>query len=65
MLSHDKATGEKYVTISYQVQTMDQMRNLAAEPPAFQPLPIPGCGDSTTPTACTLAAFTKLVGAAD
>jgi 4-phytase/acid phosphatase len=65
LLSHDKATGEKYVEISYQVQTMDQIRNLAAAPPASQPLPIPGCGNSTAPTACTLAAFTKLIGAPD
>jgi 4-phytase/acid phosphatase len=65
MLAHDQATGEKYVTAAYQVQTMDQIRNLTAAPPAAQPLPIPGCGNSTAPTACTLATFTKLIGAAN
>jgi 4-phytase/acid phosphatase len=64
-LMHDKASGEKFVTISYQVQSMDQIRNLAEAPPASQPLPIPGCGNSTAPTACTLAAFTKLIAAPD
>jgi 4-phytase/acid phosphatase len=62
-LSHDRATGEKYVSISYQVQTMDQIRHLDAAAPASQPLAIPGCGNSTAPTACTLAGFTKLIGA--
>jgi len=65
LLSHDKATEQKYVTAFYQVQTMDQIRNLEAAPPAMQALPIPGCGDSTAPTACTLAAFGELVNAAD
>lgn len=64
-LWHDKATGVRYVTAFYQVQTMDQIRNLVAAPPAMQALPIPGCGDSTAPEACPLAAFTKLIGAAD
>jgi 4-phytase/acid phosphatase len=63
-LSHDK-TGAHYVTAFYQVQTMDQIRNLVAAPPAMQALPIPGCGDSTSPTACTLAVFETLVNAAD
>jgi 4-phytase/acid phosphatase len=65
LLSHDKATGEKYVTISYQVQTMDEIRNLAATAPALQPLPIPACGNSTAAEACSLAAFSKLVGMTD
>jgi 4-phytase/acid phosphatase len=65
LLSHDKATEQKYVTAFYQVQTMDQIRNLEAAPPAMEALPIPGCGDSTAPTACTLAAFSKLVNAPD
>jgi 4-phytase/acid phosphatase len=65
MLAHDKTTGEKYVNVSYQVQTMDEIRNLSAAPPALQPLPIPGCGNSTAPTACTLAAFSKITSAAD
>jgi 4-phytase/acid phosphatase len=68
-LLKDDASGARYVTATYQVQTMDQIRNLtpltAANPPATQPLPIPGCGNSTAPTACTLAAFSHLVAAAN
>jgi 4-phytase/acid phosphatase len=52
--------GTEYVTATYQVQTMEQIRNLIAGAPAMQALPIPGCGDSTAPAACTLAAFEKL-----
>jgi 4-phytase/acid phosphatase len=63
-LLKDDATGAQYVTASYQVQTMDQIRRLtpltAANPPAMQALPIPGCGNSTAPTACTLPQFTRL-----
>jgi 4-phytase/acid phosphatase len=59
------ADGTQYVTATYQTQTMDQIRNLtplsAAVPPATQPLPIPGCGNSPARTACTLPAFTALV----
>jgi 4-phytase/acid phosphatase len=65
MRAHDPATGRTYVTATYQVQTMDQIRNLAPltsrTPPALQPLPIPGCGNSAAPTACPLATFAKLV----
>jgi 4-phytase/acid phosphatase len=65
ILSHDPKTGTRYVTITYQVQTMDQIRNLTAlntqTPPATQPLAIPACGNSTAPAACTLTAFAKLV----
>jgi 4-phytase/acid phosphatase len=61
----DPATGAQYVTAAYQVQTMAQIRNLTpldpANPPAIQPLPIPGCGDSVAQTACTLSAFKTLV----
>jgi 4-phytase/acid phosphatase len=57
--------GTQYVTATYQTQTMAQIRNLtplnATNPPATQPLPIPGCGNSPSPTACTLAAFAALV----
>jgi 4-phytase/acid phosphatase len=64
VLSHDQATGAKYVTVSYQAQTMDQIRNLVPltsnNPPASQSLPIPGCGDSTAATACPLATFITL-----
>ncbi len=63
--AHDTATGQAYVTAFYRVQSMTQIRDLAKlglqTPPAIQPLPLPGCGDSTAPTACTLPAFTKLV----
>jgi 4-phytase/acid phosphatase len=64
LLSQDKTSGARYVTAFYQVQTMDQMRNLVAAPPAMQALPIPGCGDSVAATACSLAVFRKLVNAA-
>jgi hypothetical protein len=54
-----------YVTAAYQVQKMDPIRNLtplsAANPPIILALPIPGCGDSTSQTACPLAAFAKRV----
>jgi 4-phytase/acid phosphatase len=57
--------GTQYVTVAYQVQTMDQIRNLtpitADDPPAIKPLAIPGCGNSTAQTACSLAVFSKLV----
>ncbi len=59
--------GAAYVTAAYQVQTMDQIRNLTplspANPPSIVALPIPGCGNATAPTACPLAAFTKLIEA--
>ena len=59
------ASGAQFVTAAYQVQTMDQIRGLAplsaANPPAMEALPIPGCGDSAQPSACRLTAFEKLV----
>lgn len=59
------ADGTQYVTAAYQVQSMDQIRNLtrldATHPPAIEPLPIPGCGNSSAPTACTLTAFSRLI----
>ncbi len=68
-LLKDASTGAEYVTATYQVQTMDQIRNLTlltgANPPATQPLPIPGCGNSTAPTACTMQAFNHLINAAN
>ncbi|HTQ72279.1 MAG TPA: histidine-type phosphatase [Acidocella sp.] len=61
------AAGHQYVTATYQVQSMAQIRDLTpltkAHGPELQPLAIPGCGNSTKATACTLAAFTKLVDA--
>ncbi|MDE8346247.1 MAG: hypothetical protein POH28_08775 [Acidocella sp.] len=61
--------GAEYVTATYQVQTPREIRNLtvldASNPPARQALPIPGCGDSATPTACRLPAFRALVGRLD
>jgi 4-phytase/acid phosphatase len=63
--AHDPATGKTYVTATYQVQTMDQIRNLAKlspqNPPALQPLAIPGCGKNAAPTACPFATFVSLV----
>jgi 4-phytase/acid phosphatase len=55
--------GHEYVTAKYQVQTMRQIRFLIGGAPEFQALAIPGCGNSTAPTACTLDAFTKMVNA--
>jgi 4-phytase/acid phosphatase len=59
------ADGTQYVSATYQTQTMRQIRDLTplstAAPPATQPLPIPGCGNSPAPTACTLPAFKALI----
>jgi 4-phytase/acid phosphatase len=67
VLSHDPASHVQYVTVTYQAQTMDQIRNLKplgpSDPPALQNLAIPSCGNSTRATACTLAMFTRLYGA--
>jgi 4-phytase/acid phosphatase len=66
VLSHDPSTGEKYVTLLYQAQTMAQIRDLTpltpANPPAFERLPIPGCGNTISPKGCTLAMFKRLLG---
>jgi 4-phytase/acid phosphatase len=52
--------GAQYVTATYQAQSMDAIRNL--QPGVVtQALPIPGCGNSTAPMACTLAGFQALV----
>jgi len=53
--------GSEYVAATYQVQTMDEIRNLSSAAPAMEALAIPGCGDSTAPAACTLGDFEKLV----
>jgi 4-phytase/acid phosphatase len=57
--------GEGFVRAFYRSQTMDQLRyqqQLTGGHPAFrQYLPIPGCGNSTGPRACTLKAFVDLV----
>jgi 4-phytase/acid phosphatase len=57
--------GEGFVRAFYRSQTMDQLRyqqQLTGRHPAFrQYLPIPGCGNSTGPRACTLKAFVDLV----
>jgi len=59
------SAGQQYVTITYQVQSMVQIRDLqkldADNKPELQTLPIPGCGNSTAPTACSLQDFAKLV----
>jgi 4-phytase/acid phosphatase len=64
LLSHD-ARGTPYVTLIYQVQTMDQIRNLdvltMANRPAMAALPIAFCGHRAAPTACTLAGFTRMI----
>lgn len=61
------AAGHQYVTATYQVQSMAQIRHLTplskAHGPELLPLAIPGCGGSIAATACTLEAFTKLVDA--
>jgi len=53
LLTDDK--GQKFVTATYQAQTMDEIRYLQAKPPATDPLVINACG-----TPCTLAAFTAI-----
>jgi 4-phytase/acid phosphatase len=50
--------GTQFVTATYQVQTMDEIRNLTGAAPAMQELAIPDCGEAG---ACTLADFKKLV----
>jgi 4-phytase/acid phosphatase len=64
-LLRDPASGTQYVTATYQVQTMDQIRDLtrlgSKNPPAMEALPIPGCGDAVAATACTLPAFQRLI----
>jgi 4-phytase/acid phosphatase len=54
------ASGERFVRAFYRSQTMDQVRELqplsAANAPAYQYLPIPGCGNG-----CPLPEFEALV----
>lgn len=61
------ARGNRYVRAFYRAQTMDQLRyqqRLTAKNPAYrQYLPLPGCGNSLNPRACTLPAFAKMVRA--
>lgn len=58
-------TGKQFVRAFYRAQTMDQLREqrplIGTEKPYRAYLPIPGCGNSSTATACTLDAFRKLV----
>lgn len=56
------ASGARYVTAVYQVQSMDQIRDLRPGQPEFFPIAIPGCGNSTRATACSLAEFSRLLG---
>ncbi len=53
LLTDDK--GQKFVTATYQAQTMDEIRYLLPKPPATEPLVIAACGSP-----CTLAAFTAI-----
>jgi hypothetical protein len=50
------------VTVTYQVQTIDQIRNLSPlnpkNPPALERLKMPGCGNVTS---CPLAVFSALI----
>jgi 4-phytase/acid phosphatase len=59
--------GDRFVRAFYRSQTMDQLRTqqqLGEKHHAFrQYLPIPGCGNSAAPRACTLPAFVNLVQA--
>jgi 4-phytase/acid phosphatase len=59
------AGGTGYVRAFYRAQTMDQLRQqrrLTGKEGAYrQYLAMPGCGNSTAPRACTLAAFTAMV----
>lgn len=59
------AAGQQYVTVTYQVQSMAQIRGLqkldTGNKPELQAIPIPGCGNSPAATACTLQNFAALV----
>jgi 4-phytase/acid phosphatase len=59
------ANGTRYVRAFYRAQTMDQLRNqrslTGSEGPFRQYLPIPGCGNAVTATACRLDTFKALV----
>ncbi len=61
------AEGRRFVRAFYRAQTMDQLRTLQPLDGRTGPwrayLPIPGCGNATAATACTLPAFERLVGA--
>jgi 4-phytase/acid phosphatase len=63
-LWRDPATAKQYVTVSYQSQSMDQIRSLrvlsSSDPPSVEPLAIPGCGNSVAVTACALGSFQTL-----
>jgi len=65
VLWHDRASGQHYVTVTYQAATMAQIRDLSplsrGQPPALEPLRLPGCGDSPAATGCTLAGFRGLI----
>jgi 4-phytase/acid phosphatase len=56
------SAGHQFVTVTYQVQTPEAIRNLKKTPPAMESLPIPACGNSASPTACTLQNFQQLTG---
>jgi 4-phytase/acid phosphatase len=62
VLAHDPKTGARAVTVTYQVQTIDQIRNLSPlnpkNPPALERLKMPGCGNVT---GCPLAVFSALI----
>jgi 4-phytase/acid phosphatase len=66
-LLRDSRNGAQYVAVSYQVQTMSQIRELMpltlTTPPAAESLPIPNCGDSIALTACPLDRFLLLANA--
>jgi 4-phytase/acid phosphatase len=59
------ANGTRYVRAFYRAQTMDQLRYqrvlTGAQGPFRQYLPIPGCGNAVTATACRLDSFKALV----
>lgn len=61
------AKGHRFVRAFYRAQKMDQLRyqqRLTARNPAYrQYLPLPGCGNSVAPRACTLPAFAKMIRA--
>jgi 4-phytase/acid phosphatase len=65
VLTRDTKSGRAFVTVSYQVQTMDEIRSLARltgrAAPAMQRLAIPECGDATAAEACPLPVFAGVV----
>ncbi|MCW0450388.1 hypothetical protein NB706_003222 [Xanthomonas sacchari] len=63
----DPRSGQRYVRVRYQAQSLDQLRALTPlslrHPPLLQILQIPGCSDAATGL-CPLPKFQALLHAA-